>query len=38
MGNWLECRITPGQFTGEYAIQREMFDASELSFLALPGE
>ncbi len=34
MGKWLECTITPGQFTGEYAIQGKMFDKSEFSLFA----
>lgn len=34
MGKWLECTITPGQFTGEYAIQGEMFDKSGFSLFA----
>ena len=34
MGKWLECTITPGQFTGEYAIQGEMFDNSDFSLFA----
>lgn len=34
MEEWLECTITPGQFSGEYAIQGEMFDESDFSLFA----
>ena len=34
MANWLECTVTPGQFTGEYAIQGTMFDETEFSLFA----
>ena len=34
MEEWLECRITPGQFSGEYAVQGEMFDATNFSLFA----
>ena len=34
MEKWLECSISPGQFTGEYAVQGKMFDASEFSLFA----
>jgi len=29
--NWLKCRIFPGQFTGEYAVQGRLFDNTEFS-------
>ncbi len=31
---WLKCIITPGQFTGEYAVSGKMFDGSEFSLFA----
>jgi len=34
MEKWLECKISPGQFTGEFAVQGEMFDATEFSLFA----
>ncbi|MFH1716354.1 MAG: hypothetical protein ABIF19_03315 [Planctomycetota bacterium] len=34
MEKWLECTISPGQFTGEFAVQGKMFDASEFSLFA----
>lgn len=34
MEKWLECRISPGQFTGEYAIQGWLFDGTEFSMFA----
>lgn len=34
MNEWLECIITPGQFSGEYAVQGEMFDNSGFSLFA----
>ena len=37
MEKWLKCTISPGQFTGEFAVQGKMFDATEFSLFA-PGE
>jgi hypothetical protein len=34
MEEWLECIITPGQFSGEYAVQGEMFDNTSFSLFA----
>lgn len=34
MEKWLDCTICPRQFTGEFAIQGKMFDASEFSLFA----
>ena len=34
MEKWLECTITLGQFSGEYAVQGEMFDATDFSLFA----
>ena len=34
MEEWLECTITPGQYSGEYAIQGEMFDNTGFSLFA----
>jgi hypothetical protein len=34
MEKWLECTISPGQFTGEFAVQGEMFDSTEFSLFA----
>lgn len=34
MEKWLECTISPGQFTGEFAVQGKMFDATEFSLFA----
>jgi len=34
MEKWLECTISPGQFTGEYAIQGKLFDGTEFSMFA----
>jgi len=34
MGNWLECIISPGQFTGEFAVQGKMFDSTDFSLFA----
>jgi hypothetical protein len=31
---WLDCRISPGQFTGEFAVRGEMFNAKEFSLFA----
>jgi len=34
MEEWLKCTITPGQFSGEYAVQGEMFDDTSFSLFA----
>jgi len=34
MGNWLDCTISPGQFTGEYAVQGKLFDGTGFSLFA----
>jgi len=34
MKNWLKCTIFPGQFTGEYAVQGELFDGTGFSLFA----
>lgn len=34
MEKWLECTVSPGQFTGEYAIQGKLFDGTEFSMFA----
>ena len=34
MEKWLECMITPGQFSGEYAVQGKMFDGEGFSLFA----
>lgn len=34
MTKWLECTISPGQFTGEYAIRGKLFDGTEFSMFA----
>jgi len=34
MTKWLECRIFPGQFTGEYAVQGKLFDDTGFSLFA----
>ena len=34
MEQWLKCKIMPGQFTGEYAIQGELFDSTTFSLFA----
>jgi hypothetical protein len=31
---WLNCKISPGQFTGEFAVQGVMFNAKEFSLFA----
>lgn len=31
MTKWLDCEITQGQFTGEYAVKARMFDETEFS-------
>lgn len=34
MENWLECTISQGQFTGEFAVQGKMFDSTDFSLFA----
>ena len=34
MTMWLNCKISSGQFTGEYAVRGEMFNAKEFSLFA----
>jgi len=34
MEKWLDCRISPGQFDGEFAVHGELFDNSEFSLFA----
>lgn len=34
MTTWLNCKISPGQFTGEFAVRGEMFNAKEFSLFA----
>jgi len=34
MEGWLSCTISPGQFTGEFAVRSKMFDATEFSLFA----
>jgi hypothetical protein len=34
MEKWLECKISIGQFTGEFAVRGKMFDATEFSLFA----
>jgi len=31
MATWLDCEISQGQFTGEYAVKARMFDETEFS-------
>lgn len=31
---WLDCTISPGQFTGEFAIRGKMFDGTEFSLFS----
>jgi len=31
MTRWLDCEISQGQFTGEYAVKARMFDETEFS-------
>lgn len=31
MTKWLDCEISQGQFTGEYAVKARMFDETEFS-------
>lgn len=34
MERWLNCEISPGQFTGEYAVKALMFDNTPFSLFA----
>ena len=34
MEKWLDCTISPGQFTGEYAVQGKLFDNTGFSLFA----
>ncbi|HSW00567.1 MAG TPA: hypothetical protein VLI39_10370 [Sedimentisphaerales bacterium] len=34
MERWLNCEISPGQFTGEYAVKAFMFDNTAFSLFA----
>ena len=34
MKNWLKCKISSGQFTGEFAIQGSLFNNSDFSMFA----
>jgi len=34
MEKWLNCKISLGQFTGEFAVQGEMFDSTSFSLFA----
>ena len=34
MEKWLECQISPGQFSGEYAVKGLMFDETAFSLFA----
>ena len=34
MEKWLYCTISPGQFTGEYAVQGKLFDNTGFSLFA----
>ncbi len=34
MEKWLDCTISPGQFTGEYAVRGNLFDGTEFSMFA----
>jgi len=34
MEKWLDCTISPGQFTGEFAIQGKLFDGTGFSMFA----
>ncbi len=34
MERWLRCEISPGQFTGEYAVKALMFDNTAFSLFA----
>ena len=34
MSTWLECKASPGQFSGELAVRLQAFDGSEFSLFA----
>ena len=34
MDKWLDCTISEGQFTGEFAVQGKMFDSTDFSMFA----
>lgn len=34
MEKWLDCTISEGQFTGEFAVQGKMFDSTDFSLFA----
>lgn len=34
MEKWLDCTISEGQFTGEFAVQGKMFDSTDFSMFA----
>ena len=34
MEKWLECTVSVGQFTGEFAVQGKMFDSTVFSMFA----
>jgi hypothetical protein len=34
MEKWLKCEISPGQFTGEYAVRCRMYDGTSFSLFA----
>ena len=34
MDKWLDCTISEGQFTGEFAVQGKMFDSTDFSLFA----
>jgi hypothetical protein len=34
MKKWLDCTISPGQFTGEFAVQGKLFDGTGFSLFA----
>ena len=38
MEKWLDCTISMGQFTGEFAVQGRMFNDSEFSLFAQKDE
>ncbi len=37
MQTWLKCKVSPGQFSVEYAVQGETFDGSGFSLFAPSG-
>ncbi|MDH4238204.1 MAG: hypothetical protein OEW48_01440 [Phycisphaerae bacterium] len=34
MDRWIDCTISEGQFTGEFAVQGKMFDSTDFSMFA----